>query len=178
MIEICTFALGTWKTILLDGPIKPAKRRVVNQAVRAGMYKEQRGKCAYCSQHLTHGFECDHMIPVKYGGPTCESNLHLLCSLCHKKKTCTERKLGAKRSHLSVYPSDSVVVKTRPGFPRIRPVDFRQLKPGVYTLDYGPHAPARHGVAKRVDKRITRSSGALVALKSGNTRNRRQKTCK
>ncbi|CAN0346870.1 unnamed protein product, partial [Ectocarpus sp. 6 AP-2014] len=58
------------------------------------MYAAQNGACAYCCKPLTQKVaECDHIIPVKHGGPTCQSNLHLLCVPCHRVKSAAEKTL-------------------------------------------------------------------------------------
>lgn len=44
-------------------------------------------------------FDVDHIIPVSLGGPTCLSNLDLLCVTCHRAKS------GRERSRVCVTPS-------------------------------------------------------------------------
>lgn len=140
MIELCTYSLGEWKTVLLDGKTDPVKREVVLPEMKADMYADQNGTCAYCSKALQQtAFHCDHIIPVKHGGPTCRSNLQLLCRPCHKVKSSTEHKLSLPR----IYPSDSVIVKTSTGFPHARPADFPGLRAGTYSLDLDTHTPPR-----------------------------------
>lgn len=120
MIELCTFYAGLWKSVVLDGPMNRVKREVVAPSMRADMYADQNGLCAYCEKQITRtpaDFDVDHIIPVKYGGPTCRTNLHLLCVKCHRTKTSAESRSGAN----VMYPSDSVVLKTYSGFPKVRP---------------------------------------------------------
>lgn len=183
MIELSTF-YRKWKTVLLDGPTGAVKRESVSKNMRDEMYNDQDGECTYCNKALTQSpadFDLDHIIPVKHGGPTCRSNLHLLCVRCHRQKSATERRSGAK-PYRPMYASDSVVVRIDPGFPSVRPIDLPRLKPGIYSLIYGPHKPPRPAVEQRVDKRVTRSakvvpenkSGFLsVARKAGKPKNRR-----
>lgn len=166
MIELTTFALGTWNIVLLDGPTAPVKREVITPSMRNDMYLEQHGECAYCSKPLTRApadFDLDHIVPVKHGGPTCRSNLHLLCIRCHRTKSSIERRTGGELYRPADYPSDSVVIRTATGFPRVRPADFPTLKSGVYTLDYGPHTHPRPAVTQSAD---TRSVKMVVAKAS------------
>ena len=144
---------------MLDGPTNPVKREVVSDKMRADMYDEQHGECAYCSKVLTQSpadFDLDHIIPVRRGGPTCRSNLHLLCVRCHRTKSSTERRTGAMLYCPPVYPSDSVVLMSRPGFQKVRPADLPGLTAGTYSLDYGPHKQPRPASLKRVTRRGAR----------------------
>lgn len=159
MIELHTFALGTWGIVLLDGPTNPVKREVVSDKMRADMYDEQHGECAYCSKALTQSpadFDLDHIITVRRGGPTCRSNLHLLCVRCHRKKSSTERRTGAMLYCPPIYPSDSVVLKSRPGFQKVRPADLPGLTAGTYSIGYGPHKQPRPASLNRVTRRGAR----------------------
>ncbi|CAM9897593.1 unnamed protein product, partial [Ectocarpus sp. 6 AP-2014] len=66
------------------------KRTKVTPSMRANMYSDQHGTCAYCEKHITRtpaDFDVDHIIPISRGGPTCRTNLHLLCVKCHRTKT-------------------------------------------------------------------------------------------
>ncbi|CAM9116612.1 unnamed protein product, partial [Ectocarpus sp. 8 AP-2014] len=70
--------------------MKRAKRRAVSMPLKMHIFQEQRGLCAFCKTNICMDpadFDCDHIIPVKYGGPTCRSNLQLLCVRCHRKKS-------------------------------------------------------------------------------------------
>lgn len=67
-------------------------------------------------------------------------------------KRAFERCTGA-----CAFASDSVLVRTEPGFPAVKPADFPGLEAGIYSLDYGEHETPRPDV-KRLEKRITRST--------------------
>lgn len=137
--------------VSFDGSTSPVKREVVTSTMRADMYTDQTGACAYCQGHLTQlNFDADHIIPVRYGGPTCRTNLHLICVPCHRRKTGKELRTSGKQYRTDVPISSSVVVKTNLGFPLVRPADLPQLPPGVYTLDFGPHIKPRPAAPRHV----------------------------
>lgn len=71
--------------------------------------------------YIIADFDLDHVIPVRRGGPTCRVNLS------------TERRTGAMLYCPAMYPSDSVILKTHPGFPMVRPADLPGLKAGVFS---------------------------------------------
>lgn len=155
MIELFTFSLGAWKTVLLDGTTSPVKREVITPSMRNDMFADQKGECNYCRTAITQSpasFDVDHIVPVQHGGPTCRANLQELCVSCHRAKSALERRTGA-----STYASESILVRTEPGFPAVKPADFPGLEVGIYSLDYGGHKVPRPDV-KRVNKRITRST--------------------
>lgn len=83
--------------------------------------------------YIIADFDFDHVIPVRRGGPTCRVNLS------------TERRTGAMLYCPAMYPSDSVILKTHPGFPMVRPADLPGLKAGILsTMDRTKsHAPPR-----------------------------------
>lgn len=70
----------------------------------------QGGKCNYCSVVFNTGPnykntepELDHIIPIFMGGIALGwENHHLICHLCHKKKTIRERKESKERQELVV----------------------------------------------------------------------------
>lgn len=75
------------------------KRRSA-RPLRDDLFSTQRGMCAYCERPIeilpSANCDCDHIIPVKVGGPTTRSNLHLLCVQCHRSKSSMERRIVEK----------------------------------------------------------------------------------
>lgn len=135
MIELCTFYLGVWKSVFIDGNISRVKREVITPSIRTDMFVSQNEVCAYCRKAITQSpvadFDVDHIVPVKFGGVTCRSNLHLLCVLCHRQKSAFERRVGA-----SIYnTTESICVMTEPEFPAVTPAEFSGLKAGIYSLN-------------------------------------------
>ena len=160
MIELYTFSLGAWKPILLDGTTSPVKRESITPKMRDVMFAEQSGECNYCKKAITQSpadFDCDHIVPVKHGGPTCRANLHLLCVSCHRRKCALEMRKGT-----STHASESVLVRTDPCFPTVKPTDFPGLKPGIYSLNYEEHKPPRPSLSTTD---LSRASGTLRARK-------------
>ncbi|CAN0002979.1 unnamed protein product, partial [Scytosiphon promiscuus] len=64
---------------------------------RQDLFSNQRGRCAYCERQIeilpSANCDGDHIIPVKVGGPTTRSNVHLLCVQCHRTKSSMERRI-------------------------------------------------------------------------------------
>lgn len=50
------------------------------------IYKEQRGRCAYCRVALNHKFHRDHIVPLCLGGSNASSNIQLTCRGCNQRK--------------------------------------------------------------------------------------------
>lgn len=50
-----------------------------NAADIARIFKQQRGKCAYCRIKLGHDYHVDHIKPIAAGGSNWPSNLQLTC---------------------------------------------------------------------------------------------------
>ena len=48
---------------------------------------QQQWKCNNCASQLTHTFEVDHKVDLRYGGTNHVSNLVALCRNCHGEKT-------------------------------------------------------------------------------------------
>ncbi|CAN0271530.1 unnamed protein product, partial [Ectocarpus sp. 6 AP-2014] len=78
----------------LAGQVSPVKRGVAPARVKAELYATQDGACNFCRKAISLrpcDFDVDHIVPVKFGGPACRSNLHLLCVTCHRAKSGFER---------------------------------------------------------------------------------------
>ncbi|CAN0037389.1 unnamed protein product, partial [Ectocarpus sp. 6 AP-2014] len=62
------------------------------------LMEKQGSKCNYCSGPIQlypgSNCDCDHIIPVTYGGSSDIDNLQLLCVPCHRIKTGLERGQG------------------------------------------------------------------------------------
>ena len=71
---------GNWKTL-----VKAVKRR-------------DRAKCRICKEK---GSVVDHLLPTKWGGNHGMTNLRLMCSACHAKKTTDESTLGRRLRKVS-----------------------------------------------------------------------------
>jgi len=56
-------------------------------AMRAKLFKKQKGRCAYCDQQFPlASLTLDHYLPASAGGMNTESNLRLSCSPCNGEK--------------------------------------------------------------------------------------------
>ncbi len=80
--------------------------------VKARIYLDAEGKCKCCTRFIDGSAlvaEYDHAIPLIIGGQNRETNLQLLCSECHAKKTKLDVKLKAKvarvrAKHIGIAP--------------------------------------------------------------------------
>ena len=93
---MATYQEGQWKKFWL-GPTN-LLFTVMRQDVyrhRETLMKQQSSSCNYCKApiHVHRGAncDCDHIIPVKYGGSSRIENLQLLCVSCHRVKTGIEK---------------------------------------------------------------------------------------
>ena len=89
-----TFHAGEWRKFYYHYVGEPSKRKQPSPEMRESLFLEQEGQCAFCKTGLRTDpadFDCDHIIPVRCGGPTCMTNLHLLCIRCHRAKSARER---------------------------------------------------------------------------------------
>ena len=83
------------------------KRSAITDEIRASVHDAYSSKCAICSAALgSEEGEIDHIIALSNGGLDGESNLQLLCVVCHREKTSHEieagyRKTGEWVSHFS-----------------------------------------------------------------------------
>lgn len=48
------------------------------------------GRCEKCGRSDMK-LECDHIIPLKDGGLNVRSNMRMLCTMCHRRKTSEDR---------------------------------------------------------------------------------------
>ncbi|CAN0350797.1 unnamed protein product, partial [Ectocarpus sp. 6 AP-2014] len=72
------------------GKTTPVKREAVTPSMRDILYADQAGECNYWRRAIAQSpadFDCDHVVPVKYGGVTCRQFLQLLCVSCHRSKS-------------------------------------------------------------------------------------------
>jgi hypothetical protein len=61
--------------------------RSVSETKKKYVAAQQEWKCNNCASQLTHTFEVDHKIDLRYGGTNHVSNLVALCRNCHGEKT-------------------------------------------------------------------------------------------
>lgn len=137
IVSLSTFAGGEWRKYHLKGGMKRGTRRGIPKLLKMHIFQEQRGLCTFCDKRICMDpadFDCDHIVPVKYGGPTCRSNLQLLCVRCHRKKSGLER----RRDVAVCQPSITVCMSG--GAVRVSPQDIRALvtsSRGVFCLQFG-----------------------------------------
>ena len=63
------------------------RRGVIPRSVKLGLFKAQRGRCAYCGRTRGAAYlEVDHKYPVSRGGNDETDNLQLLCTPCNMRK--------------------------------------------------------------------------------------------
>jgi 5-methylcytosine-specific restriction endonuclease McrA len=62
----------------------------------ARIFKQQRGRCAYCRAKLLK-FHRDHIHPVSRGGHNGSTNIQLLCGSCNHKKSNADPLVFARR---------------------------------------------------------------------------------
>lgn len=56
-----------------------------------GIWKLQRGRCAYCPAHLgLVRVNVDHIVPIRRGGTNWRSNIQLLCAPCNQRKNAKD----------------------------------------------------------------------------------------
>lgn len=54
------------------------------------LYKQQRGRCAYCRVPLKRKFHIDHIVSLADGGSNWPSNLQLCCQPCNSRKSARD----------------------------------------------------------------------------------------
>ena len=70
----------------------PITKRSVSETKKKYVASQQNWKCASCGNQLTHTYEVDHKIDLRFGGTNHITNLRAQCVGCHKAKT-VEHKL-------------------------------------------------------------------------------------
>jgi superfamily II DNA or RNA helicase len=60
--------------------------RFFSKKEKSRIYLKSIGRCGICRRELGGNWHADHIIPVKYGGPTLVSNGQALCPPCNIKK--------------------------------------------------------------------------------------------
>lgn len=68
----------------------------------ARIYKDQRGRCAYCRAKLNHKFHVDHIKPLARGGTNWPRNLQVTCASCNHHKHAADPIVHAQRSGLLI----------------------------------------------------------------------------
>jgi 5-methylcytosine-specific restriction endonuclease McrA len=66
-------------------------KRCVSETKKKYVASQQQWKCNKCASQLTHTFEVDHKIDLRYGGTNHVSNLVALCRNCHGEKTMQDK---------------------------------------------------------------------------------------
>lgn len=67
---------------------KRARKKTKKAALRAGLLKQQRGRCAYCREKLDPTtMHVDHVIPLSKGGEDKPSNMQATCGSCNLSKS-------------------------------------------------------------------------------------------
>lgn len=66
--------------------------------VKARVFLKYEGLCCQCERKIGGiiGWECDHTVALINGGENRESNLQILCSLCHLEKTVEDLAIKSK----------------------------------------------------------------------------------
>lgn len=143
-IGVATYQDSQWKTLWL-GPktLFRSSMRLPVLLHRDGLMSLQDSKCNYCRDPIriypSANCDCDHIIPVKYGGSCDLHNLQLLCVSCHRLKSRMERKKvsrvvnidGATDGRLYVVCGDSEVNHITG---KVQPGDFMTLTAGAYEV--------------------------------------------
>jgi len=70
----------------------PITKRSVSETKKKYVASQQGWKCDTCGNQLTHTYEVDHKIDLRFGGTNHVTNLRAQCVGCHKAKT-VEHKL-------------------------------------------------------------------------------------
>lgn len=54
------------------------------------IFKQQKGRCAYCRDKLNSDFHLDHIKPIAKGGSNSPNNLQALCAPCNRSKSAKD----------------------------------------------------------------------------------------
>lgn len=147
-VSVSTYIDNDWQAFWL-GPTSALhqSKRLSVQPYRDELMRLQGSRCNYCKDPIrlypSASCDCDHIIPVNYGG-NCElDNLQLLCVPCHRLKSGMERRRTTRMVRFDgvkngvVYAvhggQDSPTVSGK-----IRPKDFVTMSFGVYEVDSKP----------------------------------------
>ena len=77
---------------MMNSGTNTKQRRVVSETKKKYVASQQGWKCDTCGNQLTHTYEVDHKIDLRFGGTNHITNLRAQCVGCHKAKT-VEHKL-------------------------------------------------------------------------------------
>jgi len=99
-------------------------RKIEAARSRTRIYKKYNGRCAYCGELLSQGWQVDHIYPKYRGGSDDESNLNPACRPCNNRKATFT--VDEFREELL-----KGVGRLRRGSPRFRMLErFRLIQPG------------------------------------------------
>lgn len=96
-VNVVTYQNHRWKYFWL-GPITLFRPSIRSQVYKykESLLTQQGSKCNYCGEPIRinpgSNCDCDHIIPVNYGGNSEIDNLQLLCVSCHRIKSGMERR--------------------------------------------------------------------------------------
>jgi 5-methylcytosine-specific restriction protein A len=65
-------------------------KRNVSNWMKKKVASDYKYQCAHCNNLVDYTHEIDHIVPLWADGSNDITNLQLLCSLCHAKKTFLE----------------------------------------------------------------------------------------
>ena len=92
-IPVYTGFDGDWKIVSWNRATKKAKRQACTK-FREHVLELQEHKCNYCRCNVSFGeysnADMDHIVPLNAGGEQDLSNVHVLCTPCHRRKTAME----------------------------------------------------------------------------------------
>ena len=79
-------------------PFDKEKRRTFTPRQRAQFFAERGGKCENCGRQIRAGevWQIDHKQALTNQGSNEDSNLQLLCQVCHGGKTPKDRRQAAE----------------------------------------------------------------------------------
>lgn len=84
---------GDWKVVSWNRATKKAKRQACTK-FRERVLELQEHMCNYCRCSVSFGeysnADMDHIVPLNAGGEQALSNVHVLCTPCHRRKTAME----------------------------------------------------------------------------------------